>query len=391
MPQPRSEHAFGRMLALAGRTPALVHGTDGPVLPMLLSAERSTTDGYTERVELAMKHDDLLHGTPPTPIVSGIRLTEDQIASILTSGGEVLWHGEVGGLHDAPIPGSPLPGLNELMGKAEVWFGPGLSPSMLSQAPDLRWWQASAAGVEGLLSPELVSSQIVLTNVRGMHAATTAEHAFAIMLALARGIPGLVLSQSRTEWSPPSVHDIAGLAGTRLLVLGTGSVGRAIATRALTFGMVVSGVNRSGKPAPEFARVSRAEDLASEVTSCDWFVVACPLTAETRGLVSSTVILALRKDAILVNVARGAVIDEPALVLALQSRAIRAAGLDVFTEEPLPSDSALWKLPNALITPHAGGIMTNYAGLAVEYFVRNLALYRKGEPLNNIVDKEAGY
>jgi phosphoglycerate dehydrogenase-like enzyme len=103
------------------------------------------------------------------------------------------------------------------------------------------------------------------------------------------------------------------------------------------------------------------------------------------------VILALRKDAILVNVARGAVIDEPALVLALQSRAIRAAGLDVFPEEPLPSDSALWKLPNALITPHAGGIMANYVGLAVEYFVRNLALYRRGEPLNNIVDKEAGY
>jgi phosphoglycerate dehydrogenase-like enzyme len=155
--------------------------------------------------------------------------------------------------------------------------------------------------------------------------------------------------------------------------------------------MVVSGVNRSGEPAPEFARVARAEDLASEATGCDWLVVACPLTAETRGLVSRKVILALRKDAILVNVARGAVIDEPALVLALESRAIRAAGLDVFTEEPLPSDSALWKLPNALITPHAGGIMTNYGNLAVEYFARNLVLYRRGEPLLSIVDKEAGY
>jgi phosphoglycerate dehydrogenase-like enzyme len=130
--------------------------------------------------------------------------------------------------------------------------------------------------------------------------------------------------------------------------------------------MVTSGVNRSGKPVAEFAKVSRAEDLTSEAAGCDWLVVACPLTAETRGLVSAKVIMALRKNAILVNVARGAVIDEPALVLALQSRAIRAAGLDVFTEEPPASDSALWELPNALITPHAGGIMPNYGSLAVE-------------------------
>ena len=338
-----------------------------------------------------MTHDIPFHDAPPTPIVSGVRLCENQIATIVASGGEVLWHGQVSQPHDAPTGRRPLPGLNELVGKAEVWFGPGLSPSMLLQAPELQWLQANAAGVEGLLSPELVSSQVVVTNVRGMHAATTAEHAFAIMLALARAIPCFVLSQSRTEWSPPSVGDIARLAGTRLLILGTGTVGRAIATRALAFGMVVSGVNRSGEPAPEFGRVSRSDHLASEATGCDWFVVACPLTAETRGLVSRKVIVALRRDAILVNVARGAVIDESALVLALESRAIRAAGLDVFTEEPLASGSTLWRLPNVLITPHAGGMMANYGDLAVEYFARNLALYRRGESLHSIVDKEAGY
>jgi phosphoglycerate dehydrogenase-like enzyme len=313
-----------------------------------------------------MNHDVPFHGTPPTPIVAGVELTEDQIASIVGSGGVVLWHGQVGQAHDGPTLPSPFSELNELVGKAEVWLGPGLSPSMLSRAPELRWWQATAAGVEGLLSPELISSHVVLTNVRGMHATTTAEHAFAMMLALGRGIPGLVLSQSRSEWSPPSAHDMTGLAGARLLVLGTGTIGRAIATRAVAFGMVTSGVNRSGKPVAEFAKVSRAEDLTSEAAGCDWLVVACPLTAETRGLVSAKVIMALRKNAILVNVARGAVIDEPALVLALQSRAIRAAGLDVFTEEPPASDSALWELPNALITPHAGGIMPNYGSLAVE-------------------------
>ncbi len=308
-----------------------------------------------------MNHDVAFHGTTPTPIVSGVELTEDQIELIVGFGGEVLWHGSVGQAHNGTTLSSRLPELNELMGKAEVWFGPGLSASMIAQSPQLRWWQATAAGVEGLLSPELISSRIVLTNVRGMHAATTAEHAFAIVLALARGIPALVLSQSRSEWSPPPAQDVAGLEGTRLLVLGTGTIGRAIATRALAFGMVVSGVNRSGKPVAEFATVSRAEDLMSEAAACDWLIVACPLTAQTRGLVSSKVILALRKNAILVNVARGAVVDEPALVLALRSRAIRAAGLDVFTEEPLPSDNALWGLPNVLITPHAGGVMANYA------------------------------
>jgi len=331
------------------------------------------------------------HDAPPTPIVSGVDLTDDQIAAIEASGGEVLWHGQMDQAHDGRTSLGRLPRLKELMGRAEVWFGPGLSPKSLSQVPRLRWWQANAAGVEGLLSPELVSSHIVLTNVRGMHATTTAEHAFAIMLALARGIPGLVLSQSRSEWSPPPARDMTGLASARLLVLGTGAIGKAIAARGSAFGMVVSGVSRSGKPVPEFAKVSRAEDLTSEAASCDWLIVACPLTAETRGLVSEKVIMALRKDAMLVNVARGAVIDEPSLVLALQSRAIRGAGLDVFAEEPLPPDSPLWKLPNALVTPHAGGVMPNYTNLAVEYFARNLALYRRGEPLNNIVDKAAGY
>ena len=326
-----------------------------------------------------------------TRIISGVPLSEVQINVIEAAGGTVLWHGTAGQAHGSPVELSQLPGLVAVMDKAEVWFGPGLSGALLARAPGLQWLQANSAGVETILVPDVVGSQLTVTNVRGMHSSTTGEHTLALMLALARGIAGSVLSQSRAVWSPTAISDIAPLANTRLLVLGTGMIGRAIAERASGFGMVVSGVSRSGRPVAEFASVYPTSHLIQVVADCDWFVVACPLTNHTRRLVSAAVIGVLPCSAIVINIARGAIIDEDALISALQSGRIRGAGLDVFGEEPLESESPLWKLPNVLITPHAGGAMLNYADRAVEYFARNLVLFRGGEALQSIVDKSAGY
>lgn len=335
--------------------------------------------------------DDPARDRGPTPIVAGVALTDDQIARIAAAGGQVVWHGFAGSPHGALLPLPELPGLQAVVDRAEVWFGPGLSGEMLAHAPKVTWLQTNSAGVEGFLSPELTGSSVVVTNVRGMHSSTTGDHTLALMLALSRGLPGSVLSQSRGEWIPTPIEDITVMSGTRLLVLGTGAIGQAIATRAAAFGMSVRGVSRSGRTVPGFESVRPVSELADAVRGCDWFVIAAPVTSESRGIVSKAVLAAMKPSAILVNIARGAVVDEPALCEALARRSIRAAGLDVFEVEPLPASSQLWTLPNVLLTPHAGGAMNDYGGQAVEYLVANLRRYRSGEQLLSVVDKEAGY
>jgi phosphoglycerate dehydrogenase-like enzyme len=187
-----------------------------------------------------------------TPIVAGVALSDDQIARILAAGGEVLWHGFAGSPHGSLLSLSELPGLETVVGEAEVWFGPGLSGETLARAPKVTWLQTNSAGVEGFLSPQVVDSSLVVTNIKGMHSSTTGEHALALMLALARGLPGSVLSQSRGLWNPTPIDDIAAMSGTRLLILGTGMIGQAIASRAAAFGMSVHGVSRGGRPAAGF-------------------------------------------------------------------------------------------------------------------------------------------
>jgi phosphoglycerate dehydrogenase-like enzyme len=327
----------------------------------------------------------------PTAMVSGVELTPPQIDRIEQSGGVVLWHGFAGHPHGDTMAISELTGLRSVLADTEVWFGPGLSSTIMNAAPRLRWVQANSAGVEGFLFPELVRSSITLTNVKGMHAATTAEHTFSLLLALARGLRSSVIAQSRGEWTPTPIEEVMPVYGTRLLVLGTGAIGAAIALRAAAFGMTVSGMNRSGASVVGFDTVRPVSQLLDAVADCDWFVLAAPATGETRAMINESVLSAMKPSAILINIARGALVDEGALSEALADGTIRAAGLDVFAHEPLAADSPLWRLPNVLITPHAGGAMLSYGDRAVSYLVENLKLFRKELDLRSVVDKAAGY
>ena len=282
--------------------------------------------------------------------------------------------------------------LDRAFAQAEVvfLFGQELTPARLRSAARLRWIQSAYAGVDRLLAavPELRRHPAVLTNARGMHAATIADHVFMLMLAWARGLPACLDQQRRRQWRRVPVRE---LAGETLAVIGLGGIGREVARRAVAFGMRVMGVRRRPGPVPGVDPVVGPADLRRVLEPAQWVVVSVALTPETRHLIGRRELAAMRRDAFLINVSRGEVIDEEALVEALRDRRIAGAGLDVFTEEPLPPGHPLWSLDNVLITPHNAGNMRDYVGTALELFLDNLGRYLRGAPLRNQVDKERGY
>jgi len=272
--------------------------------------------------------------------------------------------------------------------EAEVWFGPHLTPELFALARRLRWIQTTYAGVERLLFPELVASDVVLTNVRGMHADTIGDHVMMGILALARNLPRLVLQQAAARWLTVPVAE---LAGDTLGIVGLGAIGQAVARRAQAFGMRVLGVRRNPQPTPHVDEVLGPDGLEQVLTRSRWVVLACPLTPQTHGLIGPRELAWIGPEGYLINIGRGALVDEPALVKALQEGRLAGAVLDVFAEEPLPESSPLWRMPNVLITPHIAGQQRDYTGRAVEIFADNLDRYRRGLPLRNVVDKRAGY
>lgn len=277
--------------------------------------------------------------------------------------------------------------LKKAAAQAEIWFGSGLEPDVFAEARGLRWVQATVAGVDRLLYPALAQSDVLLTNVRGMHADTIGDHVMMGILALARNLPRLVHQQAAARWMPVPVAE---LAGDTLAVIGLGAIGQAIARRAGAFGMRVIGTRRTPQPTPHVDVVFGPEDLETVLRQSRWVVLACPLTAETQGLIGEEQ-LNLLAGGYLINIGRGALVDEAALTEALRDGRLAGAFLDVFEEEPLPETSPLWRLPNVLITPHMAGQQRDYAGRAVDIFVDNLIRYRQGRPLRNLVDKQAGY
>jgi phosphoglycerate dehydrogenase-like enzyme len=279
-------------------------------------------------------------------------------------------------------------GFAALLPEAEVVYG-GLRAGQVALAPRLRWVHATSAGVDGLPLAELAAAGVVVTNARGQHADPMADHAFALLLALSRRLPRYVLAQREKRWAPA---DGEVLAGRRMGVLGYGAIGRAVARRAVAFGMEVWASRRHPAPDPLAARVlggSRAEVLEI-LGACDDLVAVLPSTPETRGLLDAEAFAAMRPGARLVNLGRGDLIAAPALEAALRSGRLTAA-CDCLPGEPLPPDSTLWTAPNLLITPHVGGSHPDYARRGVAIFARNLARYCRGEPLDNLVDPRAGY
>ncbi len=259
----------------------------------------------------------------------------------------------------------------------------------------LRWIQFLGAGIEGSLSEELLASDIILTNASGVHAIPIAEHVFGMMLCFARGLHRCVRQQIRAEWNRDGFGEqVRELHGATLGVVGLGAIGEAVAQRGKAFGMRVLAMRRRVQQPPDCADVllppERLHDLLRE---SDCVVLCVPLTSETRGMVGEPELRQMRRDAILINISRGQVVDQSALIRALQEGWIAGACLDVFDPEPLPADSPLWTMSSVIISPHVSGVTPHYGARAAEIFVTNLHAYLDGDvgAMVNVVDKQAGY
>jgi phosphoglycerate dehydrogenase-like enzyme len=244
----------------------------------------------------------------------------------------------------------------------------------------VRWIHALSAGVESLPFDLLRRSEIVVTNSRGLYADALGEFAVAAMLWFAKDLRRMNANQQQRRWEPYTVERLEGKTAG---IIGYGGVGEAVGRRAAAMGMRVIPVRRRqefGEPA-----------IDEVVAQSDYLVLSTPLTPRTRRLLSRERIAAMQPHAVLINVGRGATVDEEALVEALTSRAIRGAALDVFEVEPLPEDHPLWRLENALISPHTADHTEDSHLRAMQFFLENLRRFRAGEPLQNVVDKVEQY
>jgi phosphoglycerate dehydrogenase-like enzyme len=278
---------------------------------------------------------------------------------------------------------------------ADVAFASELRRPHLAASRRLRWIHSPAVGVGGMLFPEMVASPVVMTNSRGVAAQTIAEHVIACVLALFRKLPLAIRSQDAREWAQGAMAaapPIRMLAGSRVLVVGLGAIGAAVAAKMSALGATVGAVRRDvSAPAPVEIDVHPPSSLRAVLGSADVVVIAAPQTAETHRLIGREELRAMRRDAVLVNVARGAIVDEAALSDALAGGIIAGAALDVFEHEPLPASSPLWTHPNVLITPHTSWIRTDHWDVMTELFADNLRRFELRLPLINNVDKSAGY
>lgn len=258
---------------------------------------------------------------------------------------------------------------------------------LASAMPRLRWIHSMTAGVDGLLSGSLAERGILVTNGASAYAPAIAEYAFAAMTLLARDLPGHLVAGRRGEWSG---HQLGGeLFGKRLGIVGFGGIGRSLARICIGAGMSVWGLRRttSGEPAPA-ERLLGPEQLHELLAACDFVVLAASLNPSSRGLIGRAELEVMKPGAFLINVSRGALVDEPALAEALRSDRLAGAMIDVTTVEPLPADSQLWKLPNLWITPHLAGGTRESRNRALAVLEQNLTLYLAGrhDEMTNVVD-----
>jgi len=285
----------------------------------------------------------------------------------------------------ARFPGEriiPIPDEAHLLdaAEAEVAFS-GNNPrrvrQLLDATPRLRWYHTVSAGVENMPLPEMAERGIVLTNNSGSYDVQIAEHVMAFIFAAAKSLHRYRDHQSRHEWRPAEQQE---LRDASVVIYGMGSIGGEVARLATAAGMRASGIRRRSGPS-----------LADVVGQADYLVVTAPLTEATRGAVSREVIAKMKPAAWIVNIARGAIIDEAALVEALRAKRVAGAALDVFEKEPLPAESPLWSFENVILTPHTSGDSPRVQERTLALFAENLRRYKAGEPLLNRVDFAAGY
>jgi phosphoglycerate dehydrogenase-like enzyme len=257
------------------------------------------------------------------------------------------------------------------------------------RADKLRWVHVAGAGVDAVLFPELVESAVTVTNSRGVFDRSIAEYVLGLMLLFSKDFRRSLEFQRHREW----VHrETEMLAGKKLLVVGAGPIGRTISRQARCMGMDSSAVARTQRSEDvDFERVFSSEQLDEALPDADYVVVAAPLTAQTRGMFGVAQFERMKPGARLINVGRGPIVDEPALVEALREGRISGAALDVFAKEPLPEDSPLWAMPQVVVSPHMSGDSVGWLEALGELFVENFRRWERGDELLNVVDKERGY
>jgi phosphoglycerate dehydrogenase-like enzyme len=290
--------------------------------------------------------------------------------------------------------------LRRLLPDADVAFTPFIDRDVLSSATRLRWVQSPAVGVGGLMFPELLASSIVITSARGIRARAIAEHVLGVTLALARRLPLAIRAQVAHRWAQEEIEgpdvDVRALSGQRMGIVGLGAIGLELVKIAAPFGFRISAIRRrAGESLPDgpitIDEIWPPDRLHDLLAKSDVVVLALPHTPETKRLIGRPELDRIRRGAFLVNIARGKLVDDDAVVEALRDGRLGGAALDVFSEEPLPPSSPYWDLPNVIITPHTSGAMQDYWTPLVALFSDSLRRFGEGRPLRNVVDKVAGY
>jgi phosphoglycerate dehydrogenase-like enzyme len=265
----------------------------------------------------------------------------------------------------------------------------------VEEAPGLKWVQWWGAGVDGLLGQPIMQSDVPLSTVSGIHAKPMAEYVLSQMVGLSRDLPRMMRDQMQHRWGKE--HFLAPrrpeLGGKKIGIVGYGNIGHEVARLALCLGMQVVATRRSATEHQWDGKVEvlPAKELPELLATSDFVVLCVPLTSETEGLIGERELQAMKTTAYMINIARGKVVDEPALIKALRKGWIAGAALDAFAQEPLPPGSDLWDLPNVIITPHVSADTDMYDERATDLFCENLRRYMAGEKLLNVVDKRRGY
>jgi D-2-hydroxyacid dehydrogenase (NADP+) len=258
-----------------------------------------------------------------------------------------------------------------------VTFGPMMAEHVLEKAAKLKWIQALGSGVDGITNRPGLRSEVVVTNLHGIHGPPVSEAALMAMLALARGLPRTVRSQQLHKWErsvPPSL-----LKGKTVVIFGVGVISSELAPKCKALGMRVIGVSSTARQVPGFDHVHARSELEQVVRQADYLVLLTPYSAATRGSVGANIFAAMKPTSYLVNLARGGVVDEDALIEALKKGRIAGAALDVFNQEPLPDNHSLWGMDNVLITPHLGGFYDGYVDEALPVIEHNLHKFLAGD------------
>jgi len=256
--------------------------------------------------------------------------------------------------------------------------------------PHLKWVHSRSVGLERTLFPELAGSHVVLTNGRGVFSAALGEFALGAILYFAKDFRRMIRNQSAEVWEQ---FDVERVEDKTVGVVGYGDIGRAVASRAKALGMKVLGLKRHAMQKPDaFAQqIFPHHELLRMIALSDYLVVSAPLTAETRGMIAKTEFSTMKRTAVLINLGRGPIVDEDALVRALTEKTIRGAALDVFDEEPLPKGHPFYRLDNVLLSPHCADHTSDWLDNATLFFAEQFERYERGEKLRNVVDKSVGY